>query len=203
MDGFPFVGGHRLHGQPRAFLKQHHSSSDFVLAQLVARQRLGESLQVLDVDHEPRGSVGLALGIVVRILRIEGRMVGISGSHNFRRAHDGHRFGIAVIEQHAVTDLHRVTEEIASLIVSYAIPMSPLVAREIVNGIGVGFRLEEPILARLLGHVGFRERGREERRVMSMSRRHAVQGSRVDREFQAVRNTIRCVGVCATLVAGL
>ena len=86
--------------------------------QLRESQRILEDLIQSHVDHHPARIVGVGLGIVVRVLRVERGVVGIRFLDDRRDSDNGRRIGVGVINQNAVTDLHVVADEVSRLIIS-------------------------------------------------------------------------------------
>jgi hypothetical protein len=86
---------------------------------------------------------------VVTRCRIERGVVGVSGPDHRGRSCDHKRVHIAVIEEDTVADLDRIAQSIPRLIISDSVPERRLVLvpRQIVDRIGVGFGLEQPVTA--------------------------------------------------------
>src|SRR4051812_33433715 len=130
-DDVVFGPGCGLHGQAAAALRDHHPAESARRLQRVERDHRREALDEGDVDHVP-DRLGLA-------------RFRISGAHNRRQAGDTRWIGVRGIEQDAVADLHLVAHEIARLVVAHAFPAGPAVAFEIVDGVGTGLALHQPV----------------------------------------------------------
>ena len=84
--------------------------------------------------------------MVVSFLKL--RMIRIPRARHFRDANDGRGIGIAVIEQYAVADGDVVAQEIANLVIAYAVPERRAVALEIGDAVCFGLGFEEPVSGR-------------------------------------------------------
>jgi hypothetical protein len=117
------------------------------LQQSRAFDRRFEAVFELNVDHVPDWFFGLARGVVVRAAGVPRRGIGIASPDDAGCSDNREGLGVAVVEQHAITDGNGVAEEIPGLVIADTIPAGGLIRSggEIVNGERLGLGLEEPV----------------------------------------------------------
>src|SRR5687768_2908358 len=83
----------------------------------------------------------------MRIVRVEGGVIGISLTHHLTQADDSRRFGVRMVEEDLIPDLHPIAHERARGVIAHAVPMRRAVGtrHEVVERKRARLGLHEPV----------------------------------------------------------
>ncbi len=98
-DNLPLVRHHRLHREALPALEQGHPDQSGLGAHARQRHRIGQRLDVGDVDHEPDRLIGLSAPVEVLALAIELGEIRIGGLHHLADADCGRLGDARVVEE--------------------------------------------------------------------------------------------------------
>ncbi len=115
---------YRCDGQPIALAEQDEvlQSGLCILAQLPQRDEAIELSEQRHIDRTPAWIGGVALGVVVIIVRREGAHIGMRFAGDGDDARDAGDIAAGVIEKSLVAFTHRVAHEVTRLEVAYPVP---------------------------------------------------------------------------------
>src|SRR5690606_15695205 len=98
-----------------------------------------------DVDEPPARIVTPALRVVVPGAAVELGRIGARFAHDLHDADDGRDLAARMVEERLVAGLHVAPHHVAHLEIAHSVPARTAVPFEIVDAVGVGFRLHEPV----------------------------------------------------------
>src|SRR3984893_11057463 len=134
---------------------QQHQSLEFLAgmrSQFFERDGTRELAPQLHVHHEPARIAGLALGIVVVVLAIEGGGIGVASLHDLHDGDDARQRAAGMVEKRLVTPAHLIPQHVARLKIAHPVPRAGAArgGGEMLDAEGGGLGFHQPVAHRMI-----------------------------------------------------